>query len=411
MREGRIVDAKRDLACMRAIGFPVEEHVASRTLEQVDRVVGRFEASLDELYMDPAKGWIKDWLVEGIEFGYHILDGTLSLVSVAEYDGCDILKAFAAICEVDLCHGYKTNVTCATPVDGWHATDSVWRILQYGMMSGGLEDNVVQLSIVDALDEPLGSLWASMYVPSHVSGLHGMKPPGPQAGAARALAGHSTVCITPVATSSSMGSEAQRFRMKMAVSGPVPRAVALMPSILLKAAVRRCAKDMVAAFWKHATECAELDHRISASPRARFYSAIRQHLLGIMSRDNDVAKDSPSLTPGTLSPATSGCGSSTGTDSCKESEADPEDSASLHPVYMQLADFLNCDCAEGESDSADGDIAATDAHIHEQLETGGCTFVRLEDFLSLSEPREEDSAALHGDDMLRQMSQLLHSSW
>merc|ERR1712159_516087 len=113
------------------------------------------------------------------------------------------------------------------------------------MMSGGLEDNVVQLSIIDALDEPLGSLWASMYIPTHASVLHGMTLPKPQAGAVRCLVGHSTVCISPVATLPSAGSKAQRFRMKMAMSGPVPRAVALMPSMLLKAAMRRRAKDMV----------------------------------------------------------------------------------------------------------------------------------------------------------------------
>jgi hypothetical protein len=266
---GRILDACKQLSRLEQAGLALEEFFSPPMLEHVRRVESCFEASMDLLCSDADSSWKAEKLDEGTEFRYKLSDGEVHLVSTAMYNDVDILRAFAAVCEVDLCKGYKPNVTSVEPLVDQCTVDSIWRIFQRGMISGRREDNIVQVSAVDALDEPLRSLWVSIYAPWHqgVTELRGVPIPPPQAGATRHL-GRSTVCLTP-------NGDGSGFQMKMALSAPAPRAVNMMPSFALKAFMRKCAKETVFSFSKHINYCTELDQRVSNSD---WYASVREHV-------------------------------------------------------------------------------------------------------------------------------------
>lgn len=274
---GRMIEAHRQLYHLEMSGMSPEEFIDAQSLDQIRCVGDHYQSSTSVLQMESSGGWIKEKLSADVEFGYRIANGEIHLVSSTDCENYDILKALAALCEVDLCKGYKPNVSRAESVgDARRGIESIWRIYQRGMMSGKLEDNIAQVSVVDALDENLGALWVSVRAPQHqgISELSGVRIPAPQTGMNRCYYGTSTFCLTP----KDIWSGRQGFRMTMAVCGPAPRATLVMPTFALKALMRKGAKDMVGSFLEHLETCTELEQRIHTSPRKHFYSMVTRRL-------------------------------------------------------------------------------------------------------------------------------------
>lgn len=274
MNSGRIAEALRTLARLEAMDPEGASKLDSSLVHCIRRVGERYEASMPALQMDESNGkWIKEQLSDGIEYGYRFYKDECHLVSTVDYEDTEILRALAGMCEVDLCSGYKTNVQSANALDDSNPMESVWQIFQNGMLSGKPEDNIVQVSVVDALEEDLGSLWVSVYAVNSEACKVTMPPC--KKGASRFTVGSSTACMRPNKSDGSRG-----FRMTMSLCTPAYATVKMMPTFVLKGFMRKGAQDMTSKFQKHINECSELEKRIQDSSRADFYKSIKEHLAG-----------------------------------------------------------------------------------------------------------------------------------
>jgi len=287
---GRAAEARRGLLrleeAQRIDGSPpggLDADVARR----IRHVGSMFESSAVEL-RSLGKGKVANWTtetVDGLEFSFKIGNGSVQLVSTAEYEGCESLRALAAMLEVDLCKGYKPNVQGAEPLGKQVAADCFWRIHQRGYFNKKKEDSIVRVSFVDALDEPLGSLWACVCVigPADLAkACPGLEAPPLEKGSMRIDSGQTTCRITPVKKLGPSGLPGIRMTMKM--DARCPDAVAAMPGMLLRPLMKRVAKEFVGNMKKHIQSCRALDERLLSSPRAELYAEVREHLAGRRSK-------------------------------------------------------------------------------------------------------------------------------
>jgi len=282
LHQGRLLDARRRLA---RLGDP--GRVDGALAERIRRVGVCYSASLEDLAAG-GQSWTSEQVGE-LHYSYRLADGRFQLVSTVE-SPADPIKALAAVIEVDLCQGYKPNVI-STRLLGHEDPDpfdSVWQITQKGRFSGALEDNISHVSVVDALDEELGSLLVCVYPPSDVRStqLHGIDLPAPQSGAAREGNWRTTFRITPIQDFQGTGQPG--FRMSSALNVQPSRAglavLSHMPSWTLRLVLARSARELLSSFAKHMDVCEELQCRIESSPRAAFYAHVRCRLMGEPSR-------------------------------------------------------------------------------------------------------------------------------
>jgi hypothetical protein len=296
---GRVLEAARFL-----LGKDGEEAVAAASLgemERIRRIDARFWQSMREISAGKCGGgWVTETISKGASCSYRIGDGIFQLISSCEYDDLDPIKALAAFLEVDLCKGYKRNVISARclaePTKG---VDSIWHVRQQGRVSGAMEDNVLHLSCVDALDEEYASLWVSMYTPAvrdNIAELDGVRIPFPELGATRERDAYTTVRIVPRGRSAACG-----FRLIIALYGtPSPAAKAVMawmPTFAFKRLMRTNAQEQMRLFAEHLAGSVELNRRLEHSARAVFYETVRRHLRG---EEPELPLETPPLT---LSPS------------------------------------------------------------------------------------------------------------
>lgn len=279
LRHGCVLEAQRELVRLKA-----PERVDPSHVEQIRRIAACYMDSMQDLLADPGYGWTSEQ-VEGLKYSYLLSDGQFKLVSTIE-STVDPGKALAAILEMDLSMGYKPNISSAVSLGGkdFEPYDAVWHIVQKGRITGAPEDNISQVSVVDALDEAAGSLWACIYPPENpnASELRGMRLPVPEHGASREAGWRTTFQITPVHDYGGPG--VLGFRMASALSVRLSRTAQMflsrMPSWSLRMILSRCARELLDSFAKHMDCCEELQRRLASSPRAPFYAHIRRRLAG-----------------------------------------------------------------------------------------------------------------------------------
>merc|ERR1712066_69598 len=93
-----------------------------------------------------------------------------------DFPESDVVKAFAAFLEVDLCCAFLEELIFGEPL-GMHTArrDSVWRTRIQGQ--GIKQDNICVHSWVDALDEPVRSLLVFSSTTQRPPGLLLVPPP------------------------------------------------------------------------------------------------------------------------------------------------------------------------------------------------------------------------------------------
>jgi len=134
------------------------------------------------------------------------------------------------------------------------------------------------VSCVDALEEPLGALWISAYVPcelgdergeeAEASKLGGVDLPPPEPGAVRAGFWKSAYAITPL-----WREQGHAFRLTCALSQHPTRAASVFPDFM-----RRESDALLSSFRTFLHRCRDLSWRALFSGNCEMYDCVRRHL-------------------------------------------------------------------------------------------------------------------------------------
>jgi len=280
VHRGRWIEASRVL---KGVEGSQDQELADNTVSasirtRIHRVASRFDESLKDLCDLPELGE-GDWNQEDEGVAFKLSNEEFKVVATKHYENFDAFQAFVGLCEYDLCPEYLSTVKRATLLHENvepSPNDTVWQVQQRSHTSK--EDNILQVSCIDALDEPLGALWFSVYTPDeedvgHIEELRGVKVPPPKEGCVRVRDRRTVFAIYPV------WSNPPSFKLTMALSRRPSSAAMFFSSV-----VQREAKDIMETFHKFLGKCSDLNGRALFSPRAPFYECVRRHLVDLVPR-------------------------------------------------------------------------------------------------------------------------------
>lgn len=277
VHRGRWVEARRTIQEMEKSQDDelLEDTLGTAMRKRIQRVGSRFDESLAELGGFQDSSWTKD----DDNVAFRLIDGLFQVVTTRSYENFDAFQAFVGLCEYDLCPEYLRTVKKAQLLQEDvepSPNDTLWQVHQRWHTSK--EDNILQVSCLDALNEPLGALWFSTYTPAEeevesLEELRGVKLPPTQEGFVRVNFWRTVFAIEPNWT------DPPSFKLTMALSRRPSAAAVFFSSV-----VQREAKDIMDGFYKHLRECSDLNGRALFSPRAPFYECVRRHLADMVPR-------------------------------------------------------------------------------------------------------------------------------
>lgn len=189
----------------------------------------------------------------------------------ASFECCDPLLAVAGLAEMDLSHGYNKSVVAAKKLGS--ATDVVecmWHVSSKSMITGSVEDSIIQVSVVDALAEPSRCIWVIMELPALEEGckdVNGLTLPPLQK---KQLPVLTAFRLRPFG--------ACWVTVQISIAVPDAPAASMMPSFALKKLARKAARGVSKAFGKHVRTNAVLPERLTDGPRSEFYGHVQRHL-------------------------------------------------------------------------------------------------------------------------------------
>lgn len=269
VRQGRWVEARRRVRELEQSGASLDQVVGSKMLERINRIGAQFEDSLGEL--NPAEGVLAgEWTTEhddlnDLDFAFRLADSTMQVVASAVFTA-DALKAFVGLCEYDLCMRYSSEIMNVKPLREF-GIDSIWNVRRRA--HGGKEDNIVQVSCLDALDEPLEALWFCVYTPGK-EGLHelnGVRLPPPRDGAVRLGYWRNVFAIKPLWT------DPPSFRITLGLHRRTSAAAYVFAGVM-----RREVGSVLRNFREFVDTCSDLTWRSLFSRQAPFYDSVSRHL-------------------------------------------------------------------------------------------------------------------------------------
>eukprot|EP00927_Polykrikos_kofoidii_P005261 TRINITY_DN12095_c0_g6_i1.p1 TRINITY_DN12095_c0_g6~~TRINITY_DN12095_c0_g6_i1.p1 ORF type:complete len:433 (-),score=54.70 TRINITY_DN12095_c0_g6_i1:302-1600(-) len=224
----------------------------------------------------------------GLEFGARVVDGMSQWFRCAEFRGCDVVKGFAALLEVDLCGAFSDDVFAAEPL-GVHTAkrDAIWRVIGERSSSnghGGIKqhESVWSYGALDALDEPVGALVVIAHTPLE----HRFSASGAASHHRRSDATDFDClihCVEPLWPEKGEPASAAGFRLrqlgvsKLTNSSTVVAAEGTMPKHEL----------FHAQLCKYLLFAKQLDQRMQMSPRSDLYARVRRHLQRIAPATRD----------------------------------------------------------------------------------------------------------------------------
>eukprot|EP00927_Polykrikos_kofoidii_P005260 TRINITY_DN12095_c0_g5_i1.p1 TRINITY_DN12095_c0_g5~~TRINITY_DN12095_c0_g5_i1.p1 ORF type:complete len:416 (-),score=68.08 TRINITY_DN12095_c0_g5_i1:79-1326(-) len=217
----------------------------------------------------------------GLEFGARVVDGMIQWFRCAEFRGCDVVKGFAALLEVDLGGAFSDELLAAEPL-GVHTAkrDAIWRVVGESTFlnarRGSKPDTLWSYSAIDALDEPVGALVIFAYTPPESCY---------QASAAMSQNRRSDAmdlecvihCIEPLWPEKDMRASSGGFRLWQ--TGMSKPAAAFSSPLTLMAAQGDMPKHELfhARLLKFLGAGKQLDQRMRTSPRTELYKRVQLH--------------------------------------------------------------------------------------------------------------------------------------
>jgi hypothetical protein len=204
-------------------------------------------------------------------------DNYLRSFMSCDFEGVDVVKAVAALLEVDLHGAFNKEIVSAKPLAEPDASDQLWHCQYSWGDIGSKTDNIVQVSFADCLDE-LGSFFVCLYTPTvdSLTELRGVSLPPPATGMTRACGSLLAYKLTPNAQSTG-------FNLNC-VSMSKPHRVAynflwMMPPWGLLRIYKGSVQDFPTHFINHVKNSQLLPQRLQGTAgRAQLYEGVRQRL-------------------------------------------------------------------------------------------------------------------------------------
>lgn len=303
---GKTIKAYRKLLEMKESGAPPQQFLLQADVDRICRV--------GELFFQSKANQKPEGASEGrdrkrqIEFSFHIEGNTVRLESSVVIRGYDTVQALASLCELDCRYTrkYQTRSSPLEPLGGevvQRADESLWRVVN----DGGREDNVVEVTCVNALDEeedPM--LWVSsrqVAFDEDSPKINGVGVAPPESGYQRVAAEATQYRITqlhdhhdsdddqgyhrmtsPTTVAEVTGSPGRVFRLSV-VRHVEPSLGArmlycVMPRCFVMDSMRQ---DVVSFFDGFIANLRKrgpvLDEKISNGPRSNFYAQVKRSLM------------------------------------------------------------------------------------------------------------------------------------
>lgn len=279
-RLGRGAEAYRQLLELEAAGGNPREFLAESSIERIRRIGATYERSLKLLgskvtnYATNEKN-----LRLNLEWGMELKDGLLRMMYVCEHD-IDLVKVLAFGQEVDLQGALEKDMVRAEPVGEQQANDAMWHIISHDKTLGTKTDELVFASTLDALSEPIGSIWNAAYTPPQdMTELEGVPLPMLEKGYSRPSYSFAATLLTPLSVD---GGAVQRCRQISVFEARLPKVVngimSVMPAFLLKRFMRTEIEKRVASLAPLLKTSSEHEQRMLTSPRREFYEHVQWHL-------------------------------------------------------------------------------------------------------------------------------------
>lgn len=284
-RNGRIIEARRTMNRLKRSGGDPAARMSPEMVERIERIGQRFADSLAEVMPDQAHDdkWKCGTSSGGHDFEYSVSNEEFHMVTRTKFEGCSTLHALVGLCEYDLAPAYNSEIQSASCLSASrNATDSVWRVFKQEHPTSVVEDNILQVSAVDALKESkFGGLWVSVYTPD-LQGrteVAGVQVPPTKAGHVRVGLLRHTYRIAPLKAMADNG-----FVLTYSlVSRPSPSVcaqLAALPAKKLKGMIQSAVDGFPSKFRSHIASEAVHIRALEAS-RDSFYSAVHLQLTGV----------------------------------------------------------------------------------------------------------------------------------
>jgi hypothetical protein len=285
--EGRFDSARRELEALDTAGATEgasdpRELLGGANREQIYRISETYQYQMGRLAKGPA--WISEVASgEGfdIEASVCVADGYLQLMFTCVYHDCDIVKCYAAQHEQEHDLGFERKSTTGAGIVETQSlvdnvNDGIWRVFAKDAHTHVQEDNIMQFSSSDALDEPEGKLWCTVYSPPEegLTELRGVPLPAARSGSTRVGASWGCFTFEPLRRGCPVGfrmtgrSCVRPSRLHYNLLWMLP--ARLWRSLLQHQAVGISTGIRAAALGPEIEEC------MRASPRADFYRHIRR---------------------------------------------------------------------------------------------------------------------------------------
>lgn len=202
-RVGRVLEAQEVLNEMQdATALSDCPSLTQGVLAKIRRVTERYRRCAQRAPMpDPHSGWTIESVDKDLEYGFNCGEERAQFMMTATFQGYDVLLAAAAILEFDLSSGLSASISSTTNLgDAADIVESLWHVERKGILSGRLEETLLQVSVVDALSEPdecIAVLVETAEPGENGKDVNGVPVPLPQPGVKRALPGRCCFSLSP----------------------------------------------------------------------------------------------------------------------------------------------------------------------------------------------------------------------
>ncbi|CAE7241248.1 unnamed protein product, partial [Symbiodinium necroappetens] len=269
----RLIEASRLVQKSRTSKRHFHEILDEASLEVIHRVEASYTQSLDELVQHHGSGWRKERDEKrDLDMAFRLTADNLQAVATTVFSGFSLIEIFDALRDYVQQDEYSDDAYVGQ-LDNELMQDCLLHVRRHG--HGNVEDNILHLSCMDALDEPLGALWLSSYTPPlkrgrHARSFRGIALPKPQTGAVRLAFWRSSFAIAPV-WSGLAAAAPSAVRVTYAVARRPSSAASIFPSRMYSEVSNRLAKfkDFLQLRGQSASTVADCD----------VYSHIKRHLM------------------------------------------------------------------------------------------------------------------------------------
>jgi hypothetical protein len=278
-RSSQFSAAYRQLQKLSAAGVEVQalSGLTTEEFERLRRIGAVYEASLPQLHKQVStyRTSEKNAALQ-LEWGINLDCGMMKVMSIQDMPGVDIMTCVAAHVEKEVTPLYDKDTISSECCGERLDNDGIWRTIIHTRSTGSKSDLINYSSLVDALDEPLGSIWVAYYVsPEFTPACVGIPPP--MVGHFRTSKSLYVIRFEPLNAKTRMGVRMTSF-LEAGVSTAVYSLLTLMPSFALRRLVRGMVETAAESLDNFCRDNPKIDELMKTSPSAELYQRLKTRL-------------------------------------------------------------------------------------------------------------------------------------